>query len=157
MSLDPLKCTFLADYISATEQFQQRRGGSSIQQRRAARAAPQPICAGRHLANRNEIRVSVSDSYALLFSFPYIYYELSCVYGAWGPCRPAPIVFIVLSCLSQVPINFYKPCTQRELGKRFACWRGSSVFMCSPRSRMSRSIVGGCRYSNDQAVIDGGH
>jgi len=32
-----------------------------------ARAAPQRDCIGRHLANRNEMHVSGSDSYALLF------------------------------------------------------------------------------------------
>jgi len=30
-------------------------------------SAPQRDCVGRHLANRNEMRVSWSDSYALLF------------------------------------------------------------------------------------------
>jgi len=34
-----------------------------------ARAAPQGGCVGRHLANVNEMRVSGSDSYALLFLF----------------------------------------------------------------------------------------
>jgi len=34
-----------------------------------ARAAPQCGCVGRHLANTNELRVSGSDSYALLFLF----------------------------------------------------------------------------------------
>jgi len=33
----------------------------------AARAAPQRGCVGRRLANRNEMSVSRSDSYALLF------------------------------------------------------------------------------------------
>ena len=32
------------------------------------RAAPQRGCVGRHLAYRNEMRVSGSDSYALFFS-----------------------------------------------------------------------------------------
>jgi len=32
-----------------------------------ARAAPQRGCVGRHLANRNEMSVSASDSYTLLF------------------------------------------------------------------------------------------
>jgi len=32
-------------------------------------AAPQRGCVGQHLANRNELRVSGSDSYALLFLF----------------------------------------------------------------------------------------
>jgi len=35
----------------------------------AAAAVPQRACVGRHLANRNEMRVSGSDSYALLFVF----------------------------------------------------------------------------------------
>jgi len=39
------------------------------QQRMAARAAPQRGCVGRHLANRNEMCVSGSDSYALLFLY----------------------------------------------------------------------------------------
>ena len=34
-----------------------------------ARVVPQHGCVGRHLVNRNEVRVSGSDSYALLFLF----------------------------------------------------------------------------------------
>jgi len=34
------------------------------------RAAPQRGCVGRHLANRNELRVSGSENYALLFLCP---------------------------------------------------------------------------------------
>jgi len=40
---------------------------AGIQQCTAARAVPQRCCVGRHLANRNELRVSGSDSYALLY------------------------------------------------------------------------------------------
>jgi len=37
-----------------------------------ARAEPQRGCVGRHLANRNEMSVSGSDSYALLLLFTLI-------------------------------------------------------------------------------------
>ena len=43
--------------------------GDAIQQCRHAPAALQRSCVGRHLANKNDMRVSGSDSYALLFLF----------------------------------------------------------------------------------------
>jgi len=58
------------------------RTASDIQQRqqqlRAARAAQQHGCVGRHVANRNEMSVSGSDSSALLL---LLYYSImmSCI------------------------------------------------------------------------------
>jgi len=46
------------------QQQQQQRQRRAIQ-----RATPQRGCVERHLANRNEMRVFGSDSYALLFLF----------------------------------------------------------------------------------------
>ena len=48
-------------------QYQQQQQSCSSGRRRPARAAPQLDCIGRHLANRNEMRVSGYDSYALVF------------------------------------------------------------------------------------------
>jgi len=42
---------------------------AAAQQQRAACAGPQCGCVRRHLANRNELRVSGLDSYALRFLF----------------------------------------------------------------------------------------
>jgi len=57
-------------------QYQQQKRRRRQQQKRSgepfnspARAAPQRGCVGRHLANRNELPVSRSDSYALLFLY----------------------------------------------------------------------------------------
>jgi len=60
--------------------------GAAAGQRRAiqtlpVRAAPQHGCVGRHPTNRNEMRVSGCDSYALLFCF--IYYLSHCYSIAW--------------------------------------------------------------------------
>ena len=50
-------------------QYQRQQQQRRVVQHCAARAAPQPCCVERHLVNRNEMRVSGSDSYALLFLF----------------------------------------------------------------------------------------
>jgi len=60
-----------------------------------ARAPPQRGCVGRHLANGNEIRVSGSDSYALLFLFTTVD---SCMYRDWHWCS---------ACATCQYINFW--------------------------------------------------
>jgi len=59
--------TFHAIYSAAENTLCNKTARDRKQRWRAARAAPHRACVGRHLANRREMRVSGSDSYALLF------------------------------------------------------------------------------------------
>jgi len=69
----------------AALQHQRRAYNSAL----PAHAVPQRGCVGRHLANINEMRISGSDSYALLFLFSFfsilITADVTCGGMVWRP------------------------------------------------------------------------